>query len=61
MSNAVGYLKSLGIESDKDGNILSKLPSGEKGMELIDKLEELAQGEDYTYTIIGKKLTKIDI
>jgi hypothetical protein len=55
MKKAIEYLKSLGIRCDKDGNILSKLPDGERGLELVDMLEENTE-----YTIIHEKLQKQD-
>ncbi len=55
MKEAIDYLKSLGIRCDKQGNILSKLPDGEKGLVLIDMLEENTE-----YTIINERLQKQD-
>ncbi len=55
MKEAIQYLKTLGIRCDKYGNILSKLPDGEKGLVLIDMLEEKTE-----YTIINGSLQKQD-
>lgn len=61
MKQAIKYLKTLGIACDKEGNILSKLPDGERGLTLINMLEENTQTEDHCYTIKNNKLEKIEI
>lgn len=63
MKTAIDYLKTLGIKCDKQGNILSKLPIGERGLTIVDMLEEKTtnEQEEYCYTIIDNKLVKIDI
>lgn len=61
MKEAINYLQSLGIKCDSTGNIISKLPDGERGIALIDMLEENTQTDDHYYTIINNKLEKIKI
>lgn len=60
MEEAIKYLKTLGIRVDKDGNIISKLPHGEKGVQLVNMLEENTTKDDYCFTIIKNKIEKID-
>ena len=55
MKKAIEYLKTLGIKCDKDGNVISKLPDGERGLQLIDMLEQNTE-----YTIVNEKLQKQD-
>jgi hypothetical protein len=61
MKKAIEYLKSLGIRCDKDGNILSKLPDGERGIELVDMLEENTMSETHCFTIINGKLSEQEV
>ena len=63
MKKAIDYLKTLGIKCDKFGNVLSKIPNGIEGIELINMLEENTENEDesYCYTIVNNIITKIDI
>jgi hypothetical protein len=60
MKKAIDYLKTLGITCSDDGTVLSKLPDGERGIQLIDMLEEATMSEDYCFTIINNKIEKID-
>jgi hypothetical protein len=60
MKKAIDYLKTLGIKADSKGNIISKLPDGERGIAIIDMLEENTANEDYCFTIINDKIEKID-
>lgn len=61
MKEAIAYLKTLGIKADKDGNIISKLPDGERGLTIVNMLEDSTMQEDFCYTIIGNKIEKIDL
>lgn len=61
MKKAIEYLKKLGLKVDNNGNIISKLPNGEKGITLVNMLEENTIGEDFCYTIINNKIEKIEI
>jgi hypothetical protein len=61
MKKAINYLKTLGIRVSKEGNIISKLPSGQKGIVLVDMLEENTMEENYCFTIIKNRLEKIEI
>ena len=60
MKEAIAYLKTLGIKCQKDGTIISKLPDGERGIALIDMLEEATMKENFCYTIIDNKLIQIE-
>jgi hypothetical protein len=60
MKKAIEYLKTLGIKADSSGNIISKLPDGLKGIELVNMLEENTMTGDFCYTIINNKIEKID-
>ena len=60
MKKAIEYLKVLGIKCDKNGNILSKLPDGQKGIALIGMLEDATIENDYCFTIINNKIEKIE-
>lgn len=55
MKKAIDYLKTLGIKCDKDGKIISKLPVGERGITLVNMLEDKTG-----YTIVNDKLQKQD-
>lgn len=61
MKEAIKYLKTLGIKCDNKGNLLSKLPVGEKGLTIVNMLEDATMTEDYCYTIIQLKIEKIEI
>jgi hypothetical protein len=60
MKEAIKYLQTLSIKCDKSGNIISKLPEGEKGITLVNMLEEATMKEDYCFTIINNKIEKIE-
>src|SRR5205814_1640957 len=51
MKTAINYLKSVGITCDNGGNILSRLPDGERGLILVDMLQENTMTDSYCYTI----------
>ncbi len=60
LSSAIKYVRTLGLHCGNSGNILSKLPDGERGLTLVNMLEENTMSEDYCYTIINNKIEKID-
>ncbi len=55
MKEAIKYLKDIGIRCDKEGNILSKLPDGERGLTLVNMLEDQTG-----YTIIENKIHELE-
>ena len=60
MEKAIKFLKLIGIKCDNSGNVLSKLPHGEKGISLVNMLEENTVEDDFCYTIINNKIEKIE-
>jgi hypothetical protein len=61
MKEAIEYLKSLGIRCDNDGRVISKLPEGERGIKIVDMLEENTMKDDYCYTIQHDMVVKIEL
>lgn len=60
MKKAIDFLKSFGIKCDIKGNVLSELPNGERGIALIDQLQEHTMQDNFCFTIINNKIEKID-
>ena len=60
MTTAINYLKSIGIECDLTGKVLSVLPEGLDGINLIDTLQEATMNNEFCYTIINNQIEKID-
>ena len=60
MKKAIKFLSLIGIKCDKLGNVLSKLPDGERGLLLINMLEENTMQNDFCFTIINNKIEKIE-
>jgi len=58
MKKAIKYLETLGINADKEGNIISKLPDGERGLKIIDMLEDHTMSPDHCFTIRNNKIEK---
>lgn len=61
MKKAIEYLRSTGLIVTDNGTIVSTLPDGEDGLDLVDNVEEISCEEDTYYTIIKNKLEKIEI
>ncbi len=59
MKRAIEFLKANDIICDNEGNVLSQLPLGEYGLELIETLETYTMSNNHCYTIINNKLEKI--
>lgn len=63
MKKAIDYLKKLGIKCSPLGTVLSKLPDGERGIALVNMLEDnTVDAEDEScWTIVIDHLQKISI
>lgn len=61
MKQAIQYLRNLGFKVSPNGTIISKLPDGEKGITLVDMLEENTMQDDHCYTIVDNKITKLEL
>lgn len=63
MKKAIEYLKTLGIKCSPMGVILSVLPKGERGITLVNMLEDnTVDAEDEScWTIVIDHLQKISI
>ena len=61
MQTAIDFLKSRGLVVGDSGTILSNTIDDLEAMSLIDELEEITMTDDYCYTIVINKITKIEI
>ena len=60
MIKAITFLRENGVNVSDAGIILSELPKGEEGLSIVNELEDYCMTEDFTYTIIGNEIKKID-
>jgi len=60
MKKAIEYLRSTGLKVTDEGIIVSTLPDGEDGIDVVDECEAISCEDDHCYTIINNKLEKID-